>query len=85
MDEIQKVKDSMREEIGSVKNKINKTLETLLALVRREDEIRVTATIRNDTPVQKPTSPLRPTSPIPNPVIYGIPPSSPLSNTNTII
>lgn len=40
----------MREEIYYVKIKIDQIIETLLALARREDVVRVIVTVRNDAP-----------------------------------
>ena len=73
MDQVQEEQASMREEIDSVKSKIDHILETVLALAIREYEIRVAAVVRNDTPVQWPTSHSGPSVPVPNPVIYGFP------------
>ncbi|XP_050896095.1 uncharacterized protein LOC127102807 [Lathyrus oleraceus] len=74
MDEIQQEKASMREEIDYVKSKIDQIIETLLALARREDVVRVIVIVRNDAPTQIHASPLTHTDPIPNFVIYDLPP-----------
>lgn len=73
MDQVQEEQAIMREETDFVKRKIDQILETMLALVRREVEICVTATARNVAPVEGPTSNLGPSVPVPNPVIYGLP------------
>lgn len=65
----------MREEIDSVKIKIDQILETLLTLARREEEFYNATAARNDVPVEGSALLSRPTVLIPNHVIYGLPPS----------
>ncbi|KAI5398776.1 hypothetical protein KIW84_064235 [Lathyrus oleraceus] len=55
MDVVREEQAAFREEMDSIKSKIEKIFEAIQALARREEEA-------------------RPSVPIPNPVIYGLPP-----------
>lgn len=74
MDQVQQEQASMREEIDSVKSKIDQILETISALAIREYDVRNVTAIRNDGPVQGPTPYSRPSVLLPNHVTYGPPP-----------
>lgn len=63
----------MRKKIDYVKRKIDQTLETILALARREYKICNATAVRNDVLVQGPSPYSRLAVPVPNPVIYGPP------------
>lgn len=73
----------MREEIDTIKSKVNHILETMLTLARREDELHNAAAIGNVVPVQGST--LQPRPVVCNPLIYDLPPSytSPLEGFPT--
>ncbi|KAI5425593.1 hypothetical protein KIW84_031416 [Lathyrus oleraceus] len=58
MDVVREEQAAFREEMDSVKSKIEQIFEAIQALARREEEARVSG----------------PSVPIPNPVIYGLPP-----------
>ncbi|KAI5430444.1 hypothetical protein KIW84_034866 [Lathyrus oleraceus] len=60
--------------MDSVKSKIEQIFEAIQALARREEKARVTAAARNDALVQGVALQSGPSVPIPNPVIYGLPP-----------
>lgn len=51
MDQIEQNQAAMREEIDTIKSKVDQTIETMLALARREDELRNTTMAGNDVPV----------------------------------
>ncbi|XP_050889669.1 uncharacterized protein LOC127094956 [Lathyrus oleraceus] len=65
---------AFREEMDSVKIKIEQIFEAIQALARREEDARVAAAVRNDALVQGVALQSGPSVPIPNPVIYGLPP-----------
>ncbi|CAK8578556.1 unnamed protein product [Lathyrus sativus] len=73
MDQAQQEQASLREDIDSVKIKIEHILETMQALSRREEDIHAATTARNDAPVQRVVSPLRLSGLIPNRMVYGFP------------
>lgn len=69
MDGIQQEQDAMREEIDTVKIKIDKIFEIIQALARREEKICVVTTVRNVTLFQGFTLQSEPSVLVPNPVI----------------
>ncbi|KAI5398003.1 hypothetical protein KIW84_063709 [Lathyrus oleraceus] len=74
MDVVREEQAAFREEMDSVKSKIEQIFEAIQALARREEEARVVAAARNDALVQGVALQSGPSVPIPNPVIYGLPP-----------
>ncbi|XP_050897472.1 uncharacterized protein LOC127104328 [Lathyrus oleraceus] len=74
MDVVREEQAAFREEMESVKSKIKQIFEAIQALARREEEARVGAAARNDALVQGVALQLGPSVPIPNPVIYSLPP-----------
>ncbi|XP_050886876.1 uncharacterized protein LOC127092106 [Lathyrus oleraceus] len=74
MDVVREEQAAFREEMDSVKSKIEQIFEAIQALARREEEARVAAAARNDALVQGVALQSGPSVPIPNPVIYGLPP-----------
>ncbi|KAI5427599.1 hypothetical protein KIW84_032850 [Lathyrus oleraceus] len=74
MDVVREEQVAFREEMDSVKSKIEQIFEAIQALARREEEARVAAAARNDALVQGVALQSGPSVPIPNPVIYGLPP-----------
>ncbi|KAI5424208.1 hypothetical protein KIW84_030427 [Lathyrus oleraceus] len=74
MDVVREEQVAFREEMDSVKSKIEQIFEAIQALARREEEARVAAAARNDDLVQGVALQSGPSVPIPNPVIYGLPP-----------
>ncbi|KAI5418199.1 hypothetical protein KIW84_042725 [Lathyrus oleraceus] len=74
MDVVREEQAAFREEMDSVKSKIEQIFEAIQALARREEEARVAAAARNDALVQGVVLQSGPSVPIPNPVIYGLPP-----------
>ncbi|KAI5381705.1 hypothetical protein KIW84_UN0507 [Lathyrus oleraceus] len=74
MDVVREEQVAFKEEMNSVKSKIEQIFEAIQALARREEEARVAAAARNDALVQGVTLQSGPSVPIPNPVIYGLPP-----------
>lgn len=60
--------------MDSVKRMIEQIFEAIQALARREEEARVVAAARNDALVQGVALQSGLSVPIPNPVIYGLPP-----------
>lgn len=60
----------MKEEIDTIKHKIDQLLEMMLTQARKEEECHNVAAIGNVIPVQRYTSLLRVN--IPNPLIYGL-------------
>ncbi|KAI5425001.1 hypothetical protein KIW84_030978 [Lathyrus oleraceus] len=74
MDVVREEQAAFREEMDSVKSKIEQIFEAIQALARREEEARVSAAARNDALVQGVALQSGPSVPIPNPVIYGLPP-----------
>ncbi|XP_050890981.1 uncharacterized protein LOC127096459 [Lathyrus oleraceus] len=84
MDVVTEEQAAFREEMDSVKSKIEQIFEAIQALARREEEARVAAAARNDALVQGVALQSGPSVPIPNPVIYGLPPGfvPPLERTH---
>lgn len=74
MDVVREEQAAFREEMDSVKSKIEQIFEAIQALARREEEARVAAAARNNALVQGVALQSGPSVPIPNPVIYGLPP-----------
>ncbi|KAI5407088.1 hypothetical protein KIW84_053370 [Lathyrus oleraceus] len=74
MDVVREEQAAFREETDSVKIKIEQIFEAIQALAGREEKARVAAAARNDALVQKVALQSGPSVPIPNPVIYGLPP-----------
>ncbi|KAI5429877.1 hypothetical protein KIW84_034456 [Lathyrus oleraceus] len=74
MEVVREEQAAFREKMDSVKSNIEQIFEAIQALARREEEARVTAAARNDALVQGVTLQSGPSVPIPNPVIYGLPP-----------
>ncbi|KAI5429905.1 hypothetical protein KIW84_034477 [Lathyrus oleraceus] len=74
MDVVREEQAAFREEMDFVKSKIEQIFEAIQALARREEEARVAAAARNDALVQGVALQSGPSVPIPNPVIYGLPP-----------
>ncbi|KAI5390501.1 hypothetical protein KIW84_075713 [Lathyrus oleraceus] len=74
MDVVREEQVAFREEMDSVKSKIEQIFEAIQALARREEEAHVVAATRNDALVQGVALQSGPSVPIPNPVIYGLPP-----------
>ncbi|XP_050889062.1 uncharacterized protein LOC127094247 [Lathyrus oleraceus] len=73
MDVVREEQAAFREEMDSVKSKIEQIFEAIQALARREEEARVAAAARNDALVQGVALQSGSSVPIPNPVIYGLP------------
>ncbi|XP_050915188.1 uncharacterized protein LOC127130163 [Lathyrus oleraceus] len=73
MDVVREEQAAFKEEMDSVKSKIEQIFEAIQALARREEEARVAAPARNDALVQGVALQSGPSVPIPNPVIYGLP------------
>ena len=69
MDVVREEQAAFREEMDSVKSKIEQIFEAIQALARREEEARVAAPARNDALVQGVALQSGPSVPIPNPVI----------------
>lgn len=83
MDQIEHNQAAMREEIDTIKSKVDQILETMLTRAKREDELHNAVTIGNVVPVQGSTPQLRPV--VPNPLIYDLSPgyTSPLKGIPT--
>ncbi|KAI5431114.1 hypothetical protein KIW84_035325 [Lathyrus oleraceus] len=74
MDVVREEQAAFMEEMDSVKSKIEQIFEAIQALARREEEARVAIAARNDALVQGVALQSGHSVPIPNPVIYGLPP-----------
>lgn len=74
MDVVREEQAAFREEMDSVKSKIDKIFEAIQALARKEEEDHVAAAARNNALAQEVALQSGPSVPIPNPVIYGLPP-----------
>ncbi|KAI5430085.1 hypothetical protein KIW84_034603 [Lathyrus oleraceus] len=74
IDVVREEQVAFKEEMDSVKSKIEQIFEAIRALARRKEEARVAAAARNDALVQGVALQSGPSVPIPNPVIYCLPP-----------
>ncbi|XP_050919520.1 uncharacterized protein LOC127137069 [Lathyrus oleraceus] len=72
MDVVREEQAAFKEEMDSIKSKIEQIFEAIQALARREEEARVAAAARNDALVQGVALQSGPSVPIPNPVIYSL-------------